>query len=479
MKIALILPVPMDLNREDPRPMFSSFAEPLGLLYIAGVLINDGYDVSILDHGATNYTFSQVLNWIKNQDPDVLGISVLTRSFLSGIKIAQLAKEWNPNISIILGNFQTVCAERILKKYDFIDFCVRGEGEHTLRELLPLIQNNNTNYEDIKGIFYRKNGIIKSTSPRELEKDIDKFPIPDRKMLKNNKYKMSMGGIDISNDKSGTIIMSRGCSFQCRFCSVNQRSWRHRSAQNIIQELEILESEGYREIMIMDDNFTINPKWVKEICTHIVKEKIDLNFHCEARVEGTKEMYDYMNRANFKTVFYGMESGSQRILDYYNKNITLSQCKLALKKARKAGIDMLMSSFIIGSPIETINDIQTTIKFALNLDIDYAMFHVFEVFPGIKIWDELVEQNKLDENKYWETGVRVPELPFYNIDLDFLTNVIKRTYRKFYSLSRPNFILKQISRTFKSSYRRDKILNLAKDFRSAFRMLDSLSEKRF
>ncbi|MFX1275389.1 MAG: B12-binding domain-containing radical SAM protein [Promethearchaeota archaeon] len=479
MKIVLIFPVPMDLNRKDPKPMFASFAEPLGLLYIAGVLMEEGYDVSILDHGATDYTFSQVLNWIKKEDPDVLGISVLTRSFLSGIKIAKLAKEWNPNITIILGNYQTVCAERILKKYNFIDFCIRGEGEYTMLELLPVIQKKQTNYEDIKGIYYRKNGIVKSTAPRELEKDIDKFPIPDRKICQGFKYKMSMGSLDISTEKSGTIIMSRGCPYQCRFCSVNHENWRHRSVRNIIQELHLLESEGYREIMIMDDNFTINPKWVKQICKSIIKEKIDLIFHCEARIEGTKEMYEYMNKANVKTIFYGMESGSQRVLDYYQKNITPSQCKLALKKARNAGIDMLFASFILGAPIENLNDIQKTINFALSSDIDYAMFHVFEVFPGIKIWDELVEQNKIDENKYWETGVRVAELPFYNIDLELLIDIIRKTYKKFYSLARPKFIFKQFARSLRSPYRRDKLKNLGKDFRSSLRMLDSLSEKRF
>ncbi len=479
MKIALIFPVPMDLHREDPRPMFSSFAEPLGLLYIAGVLMEEGYDVSVLDHGATDYTFPQVLDWIKKQNPDVLGISVLTRSFQSGIRIARLAKDWNPSITIILGNYQTVCAERILMKYKFIDFCVRGEGEYTMLELLPLIQKNNTNYESIKGIYYRKNGIVKSTAPRELEKDLDKFPIPNRTLFEGFKYKMSMGGLELSKEKSGTIMMSRGCPYQCRFCSVNHDSWRHRSVGNIIQELTLLESQGYREIMIMDDNFTINPKWVKEICINIIKEKIDLVFHCEARIEGTKEMYEYMNRANVKTIFYGMESGSQRVLDYYKKNITLSQSKLALKKARKAGIDMLFASFILGAPIENISDIQKTVNFALSSDIDYAMFHVFEVFPGIKIWDELVEQNKIDEDKYWETGVRVAELPFYNIELDFLVEVIRRTYKKFYSLARPKFIFKQFLRSTKSAYRRDKLRNLGKDFQSSLRMLESLSEKRF
>ncbi|MFX1489133.1 MAG: B12-binding domain-containing radical SAM protein [Promethearchaeota archaeon] len=479
MKVALINPVPMDLSLEDPRPMFSGFAEPLGLLYIAGVLLENGYEVAVLDHGASGYSFPELLEWIKEQDPDVLGISVLTRSFLSGIKISQMAKDWNPNITIILGNYHTICAERILRKYSFIDICVQGEGEHTLLELLPLIKKENPNYDDIKGIYYRKNGAIKATAPCELENDIDVFPIPDRRLLGEFNYRMAIGGLDISNEKSGTIIMSRGCPFQCRFCSVNQRRWRHRSVGNIMQELHLLESEGYREIMVMDDNFTLNSKWVIDVCKKIVKEKIDLIFHCEGRIEGTQEMYKYMNRANFKSIFFGMESGSQRVLDYYNKKITPSNCKLALKKARKAGIDLLLASFIIGSPIETFNDIQKTIDFALSLDIEYAMFHIFEVFPGIKIWDELIQQKKLDEEKYWETGVRVPELPFYNKDLDFLIEIIRRTYKKFYSLGRPKFILKQFFRSLRSGYRLSKIRPLAKDYRSLFKMLDSLSEKRF
>ena len=346
-------------------------------------------------------------------------------------------------------------------------------------ELVSAIQNKDTNYEEIKGLYYRKNGIVKFTTPREEEKDIDKFIFPDRILLKDFEYKMSMAGLDLSTEKSGTIIMSRGCPFQCRFCSVNQNSWRHRSVGNVLQELKHLEDEGYREIMVMDDNFCTSPKWVIKICKGIIREKIDLVFHCEGRVEGTQEMYEYMNRANFKSIFYGMESGSQRILDYYNKRITLDKCKLALKKGRKAGIDILMGSFILGSPLETIADIQKTINLAFKLDIDYGMFHIFEVFPGIKIWDELVEQNRIDEDEYWETGVRVAELPFYNIDLDFLTNVIKRTYKKFYSLARPKFIFKQNVRILKSQYRRSKMKEMAKDFKSLFGMLDTLSEKRF
>jgi anaerobic magnesium-protoporphyrin IX monomethyl ester cyclase len=479
LKIALINPVPMDLNQDDPRPKFSSFAEPLGLLYIAGILEKNGYEVSILDHGTTNYTFSQVLNWIKAQDPEVLGISVLTRSFLSGIKIAKLAKKWNPNLPVILGNYHTINAERILKKYSFVDFCVRGEGEYTMLELLPLTKKRKAKYENVKGIYYRENGIIKSTSARELEENLDIFPIPNRNLLQGGDYKMAIGGLNISNEKSGTIIMSRGCPFQCRFCSVHQRKWRHRSVDNIIEELLLLESEGYREIMVMDDNFTLYSKWVINICKAIIREGIDLVFHCEGRIEGTEEMYEYMNKANFKSIFFGMESGSQPILDYYNKKITPHKSKLAIKKARNGGMNILMASFIIGSPPETLEDIQKTINFAFKIDIDYPMFHIFEVFPGIEIWDELVAQNKLNPEKYWETGVRVPELSFYKYPLEFLTNIIRKTYRKFYSFKRPQFVFKQVIRSLKSDYRRDKIKYLAKDFRASLRMLDSLSEKRF
>lgn len=479
MKIALVNPSPMDLEQDDPRPKFSSFAEPLGLLYIAEMLKSNGYEVCILDHGTTNFTFSQVIEWINNEAPDVLGISVLTRSFLSGITIARLAKKSDPNLTVILGNYHTVCAEKILQKYSFIDICVCGEGEFTMLELLPLIKNGKSDFHEVDGIYYRENDIIKSTPPRKLEDNLDVFPIPDRTLIEEGNYKMSIGGLDISEDKSATIIMSRGCPFKCRFCTVHQRKWRYRSIENIMEELRLLESEGYREIMVMDDNFTLNPQWVIDICKAIIREGIDLVFHCEGRIEGTRQMYEYMNRANFKSIFFGMESGTQAILDYYNKKITPDKCKLALKKARGGGLDILMASFIVGSPPETLEEIRNTIQFAFNIDIDYAMFHIFEVFPGIEIWDELIDQGRLDPDKYWETGVRVAELPFYKYNVEFLTNIIKRTYKKFYSLARPKFIFKQAIRSFKSDYRRDKLGNLAKDVRSSLQMLDSLSEKRF
>jgi anaerobic magnesium-protoporphyrin IX monomethyl ester cyclase len=479
MKVALINPIPMESDLWNSRPMFSSFAEPLGLLYIAETLKENGYDVVILDHGATNYSFAQVLNWIKKNDPDVLGISVLTRSFLSGIKIAKIAKEWNPDLQIVLGNYHTICAEKIMNKYNFIDFCVLGEAEYSFSKLLDKIQNSDSNYNEVEGIYYRNNGHIKFTTPCSVEENLDKFSFPDRRLLGNNQYKMSIGGLTISGGKSGTIIMSRGCPFKCRFCSVHKRGWRHRSVDNIIEELEILESQNYREIMVMDDNFTLNPKWVIKVCNSIIKNKIDLLFHCEGRVEGTEEMFRYMNRANFKSIFFGLESGSQRILDYYNKMISPEKSNLAIKKARQAGIDILMASFILGSPMEKLIDIQKTVNFALKLDIDYAMFHIFEVFPGVEIWDELVHQNRLDEDKYWETGVRVPELPFYNMSIDFLTNIVKRTYKKMYSLSRPRFIMKEIIRSITSKYRREKINYFAKNLSTSMKTLDLLSEKRF
>jgi anaerobic magnesium-protoporphyrin IX monomethyl ester cyclase len=479
MKVALINPIPMNSDLWNSRPMFSSFAEPLGLLYIAEALKENDYEVAILDHGATNYTFSQVLNWIKNYDPDVLGISVLTRSFLSGIKIAKIAKDWTPDLQIVLGNYHTICAEKIMNKYNFIDYCVLGEGEYSFVKLLDKIRHKDSYYNDIEGLYYRNNGQIKFSIPCTLEQDLDKFSFPDRSLLGNNQYKMSIGGLSISERRSGTIIMSRGCPFQCRFCSVHQRGWRHRSIKNIIEELELLESQNYREIMVMDDNFTLNPKWVIKVCKSIIENKIDLLFHCEGRIGGTEEMYKYMKKANFKSIFFGMESGSQRILDYYNKMITPEKSKLAIKKARRAGIDILMASFILGSPKEQLNDIKKTVDLALKLDIDYAMFHIFEVFPGVAIWDELVSQNKLDEEKYWETGVRVPELPFYNMSIEFLTNIVKNTYKKMYSFSRPRFIMKEIIRSITSKYRREKISYFAKNIHESMRMLDMLSEKRF
>ena len=162
-------------------------------------------------------------------------------------------------------------------------------------------------------------------------------------------------------------------------------------------------------------------------------------------------MLKEMARSGCKMLYLGIESANQRILDYYKKRITPQQSEKAVQAARDAGIDVIVGSFIVGAPDETRVEILSTLRFAHHLDIDIAQFNILRVFPGTQIWDELKEKNLIDEDRYWETGVYVPDICFSTQSTEEIKRLISELFKNFYL--RPSFILKQGIRTLTSSYR--------------------------
>jgi radical SAM superfamily enzyme YgiQ (UPF0313 family) len=188
------------------------------------------------------------------------------------------------------------------------------------------------------------------------------------------------------------------------------------------------------------------------------KEGLDFEWICEGRVDrNSYKMMKEISRAGCKILYLGIESANQRILDYYQKMITPQQSYEAVKSARKAGIDLIMGTFILGAPDETREEIKNTLDFAKKLDIDIPHFHVLGIYPGTDIWDELCFKGGLDEDKYWEAGVEVskiyPASVPYNEIVEMITDAVKQ-----FTL-RPSFLLQQIGRTLFSSYRRGVIMN--------------------
>ena len=156
---------------------------PLGMLYCASVLIKGGVEVSVLDPGAKGYTSQQILTWVRNEDPDILGFSVLVTSFSEALNLARQAKEENPSLIVVFGNYHaTFNAERILKKYPFVDVIVRGEGEHSVLELARSIQKKEK-LKNVPGLTFRNSGCLQSTPDAPLIGNIDAQPIPDRDLL--------------------------------------------------------------------------------------------------------------------------------------------------------------------------------------------------------------------------------------------------------------------------------------------------------
>lgn len=461
MKFSFINPGPNpDLPIEDIKKMVGA-APPLGMLYIATYLRENGIDVSIIDEAAQGFSIKDTIDWVKKENPDLLGFSTCSSSGRKAAIIAEKVKKENPNVKIIFGNFYaTFNPERILNKYPFVDFIVRGEGEYTSLELTKSLEKNG-DLKKVLGITYRGNtNKIISTADRPLIRDVDSLPFPDRNLL-NVDYHNTTAGVVVAPKKFSSFLTSRGCVFNCRFCGCRRLArnlWRSRSVENILEELHLLSSQGYRQFLFVDDNFTLNSKRVINLCNRLRKEKVDIEFFAEGRVDNCPQnMLNEMSRAKCRMIYFGIENATQKVLDYYHKQTTSKQAMDAVKKTRKAGIDVIVASFIVGAPFETINEIQNTLNFAQKLQVDIPQFNILAAFPGTDIWEELKTQGLVDEEKQWETGVMVSEVSPNVVPTKDIEKLIHDGYQSFFV--RPDYILKQLFKIGKSSYRLNVLLN--------------------
>ena len=183
---------------------------------------------------------------------------------------------------------------------------------------------------------------------------------------------------------------------------------------NIMEEMHLLSSQGYKQFMFVDDNFTLNPKRVIKLCRRMKDEKVDVEFFAEGRVDHCPhEMLYEMHRAKCRMIYFGIENSTPKVLDYYDKEITPEQALGAVKRARNVGIDVIVASFIVGAPHETRHEIWNTLKFAQKLQVDIPQFNILATFPGTDIWEELKIQGLVDEEKHWETTPRRSPLTLF------------------------------------------------------------------
>ncbi len=456
----MITPTPFIPSQEQDETYFASSAPPLGLIYIATCLQNSGHDIQIIDQPARKISNLDLINGIKQKDPDVVGFSILCENFNNAKFISKDLKEWNPNLKIVLGNYlPTFYSRKILEKYPWLDACVRGEGEETFKDLIKAYEKNKFP-NDVGGVTWRWDGKIKENPDRPLIKDLDALPFADRSIVKGN-YTNRIGGIDMTRRKFATLASSRGCPFSCNFCacrSFAQGVFRSRSVKNIFDEICELSSQGYREILFVDDNFTLKTKRVLDLCERIKKENLDMVFTCDGRVTNSSyDMFSYMKRANFEILMFGFESGVQRILNYYHKQITPEMTKIAVRHARKAGFKNILGSFLIGSYDETYLEVGRTFDFITNLDIDF--FHILfaRALPGTQLFNQLVKDNILDEEKYWETGIDVIDLPGAKMKRPMIEKRMKALLHSMFY--KPKYLIKTLYRTITSRYRWELLKN--------------------
>jgi len=399
MKIAFITP-----RTKERRAEFQYL--PLGIAYIASVLLNEDHEVKIFDSRIENYSEEEFKEKLHDFNPTLIGATSTTYQIFESVKMLKEAKEACPNaFSFIGGAHVSALPAQTLSTFSWIDFGVVGEGEITTKELASALSEKKPSFGSIKGLAFRKNKNIFLNEKRELINDLDSIPFPARNLFNLKKY--DNAGLEVKKKPMTSIISSRGCPGQCIFCSkaVFGASFRARSPENIILELEEL-IEGkyhYKEIHVMDDNFTLNIDRAEKICNKIIEKDWNVKFALPngIRVDRvSKELLEKMYDAGFYCLFFGVESGDDKVLKKIGKNISLKQVKNAIKMAKKIGF--YTGIFLVaGLPGSSLKSEEKSLKLALDLDVDQASLSVITPYPGSRLYNLLSAQGLIKED--WNT----------------------------------------------------------------------------
>jgi len=448
MKILLINP-PFEYTIQSCQPKILEegldFLPPLGLMYVAAYLEKKtNYEVEILDTQVERLKYNHIKDEIKKRNPDIIGITAMTFTLVDVIKTAKIAKEVNPNIKIILGGPHVIIYPEETINIPEIDFLVLGEGEQTIKQLLDNIDNPNE-LKKIKGIVFRENNKIINTGRTEFIANLDDLPFPARHLTPYKKY----FSVVSPNRPVTTMFTSRGCPYKCLFCDrpTFEKFFRARSAKNVVDEMEECKKIGIKEIFIYDDTFSVDRQRVIDICDEIIKRNLKIFWDVRTRVNTVdKELLEKMKKAGCQRIHYGVEAGTQKILNVLRKGITLEQAEKAFEWTKKSGIETA-GYFMIGSPTETKEDILKTIQFMKELNPDYVHVTITTPFPATDLYQIALEE-KVISHDVWQEFAKNPTPNFIppiwekELSREEIFSLFKKAYRSFYL--RASFIIKKI-----------------------------------
>jgi len=378
-----------------PKPDKSIFRfPPLGLGYIVSYLRQHGISTSLVD--CTFLTEKEAVERVRKSKPKIVGIYSMFSMKASALRMAKLLRD-HCEMLVAGGPLPTLCAEDFLGNFDVVGV---GEGEATVLELAEAIEGRRS-LSTVKGIVYKNHEgndthVIR-TPIREAIQDLDRLPFPARDQFNNEAYKQH-------HEKrfgytTSSVITSRGCPFQCDFCSraVFGQEFRTRSAVNIVDEMESVKTLGYERIMFSDDCFTFDKRRLLSICNEIVRRRLDISWECLSRVDTiNRETALAMRKAGCVRVFFGLESGNDAVLALMNKQTTTREARRAVLTAKAAGIQV-GAFFIVGYPGETDNTVLDTLRFASSLPLDYLSFSVPYPIPGTPLYERVRSTIEFDD----------------------------------------------------------------------------------
>lgn len=451
MKILLANPA---LSREEYKnPVISNLfsnAMPLGICYLASVLRREKIDVGLVDAAAERIGQEEIIERVKRERCDVLGITSTSVSFHRAVELAGLAKKnLGRKFPVIIGgaHISAVPLEAMAEKA--FDIGVYGEAEETLPELLRVLETGK-NLAGVKGIYYRLDDEVKFTQPRPLIENLDTIPFPARELL-NTKLYASLP-TDVRRLPKFSILANRGCPFGCIFCdsAVVGKKYRAPSAKYLVDEMEMLEKEfGAKEIFFVGTTFTASREKTEEFLDELERRKLNLLWTCSTRVD----VVDYpllkrMREAGCWSIRLGVESGNQEVLDFIKKGITLKQVRQTVEACNRAGIHA-KGFFMIGHLVDTPETIRDSIEFAKSLPLTDLTVQINTPLPNTEQFRRADEYGRMTEKDYNKFTFFDPVFVPKNMTEDQLVRLHRQFYREFFW--RPGVLLRQLK----------KILNLS------------------
>jgi len=374
---------------------------PMGVLYLSSILREAGHDVRLVDADIDGLTSAEVRRIVSEYEPDIVGITMNALQSRSAFEIADLIREENPKVKIVVGGpHPSALREGILEKCRSVDAVVYGEGEVTFSELVRAFEEDRS-LERIKGVCFRTGEEILVNEPREPLKNLDSLPRLALDLAEP--IRRYPGAYPVGGRPSIHVMASRGCPFKCTFCSnpVWGKRVRFRSVGSLLSEVEWLREEfKVREIFFQDDTFNLNRDWFEAICDGIIERGLNKKMVFKSPFRANERLLDLdllrlAKEAGFWMIFYGVESGNQEILDSVKKNLRLEEIERAFRLTKKAGI-RTYASFMIGNLGESRATVMDTIGFAKRIDPDYYGFAIATPYPGSEFYDRAMALGYLD-----------------------------------------------------------------------------------
>jgi anaerobic magnesium-protoporphyrin IX monomethyl ester cyclase len=441
------------------KPYFEdiSIMPSLGIGYLASVLRQGNHNVYIIDNSLEKLSYDSMRKHIESISPDVVGITSSTPMIYESIAMARLSKEVSSDIVTLIGGCHpSVQYEEILQENHFVDYVYIGEGEECISDFVENVEPSRK--MSFNNVAYMENGAVVMGDPAPYTSKLDNLPFPAFDLFNMEGYfqKGTKFGFSQRTLRSLPIMATRGCPSKCTFCQrfLGNR-FRYRSPDNLVSEIKFLMKRyGICDFNIIDDNYTFFKKNVIQTVEEIHSKGLQMKIRFPNGVREDfldEELLDALKSIGVYDLDFGFESGSQKVLDIMKKGKKLTEMSEKVVLCKRLGFKT-SATFLFGTPGETIEDMEETVRYALSIPLDKAAFGIVIPFPGTEVRRIAINNNFLvhsEYNKYNPILERcIPAVQTNDWDVDQLVAMVLKARKKFYM--RPKFILQNLSKVLSS-----------------------------